>query len=56
MKSILGVLGLLAIGFAFTCGTAVNVWAGTAVQIDANVNTTLDHFYDKVPDGKKLVR
>ena len=49
------VLGLIAISFAFTCGTVINVWAGTAAQIDANVNATLDHFYDKVPDGKKLV-
>ena len=56
MKKSIGVLGLLAVGFMFACGTAINVWAGSAAQIDANVNATLDRFYDKILDGKKLAQ
>ena len=56
MKKLIGTLGLLAVSLMFAYGTAANVWAGTASQIDANVNTALDHFYDKIPDGKKLVQ
>ena len=52
MKKIISILGLSVICLTFTGG---NLWAGTAAQIDSNIEATLSHFYDKVPEGKKLV-
>ena len=35
---------------------AVPAWAGTAGEIDANVETTLDRFYDEVSSGKNMIK
>ncbi len=55
-KKVVGVLGLLVISLALIGGTAKNVWAGTAREIDMNVDVTLERFYKEVGDGKKIVQ
>ena len=53
-RCIIGVLGLLMC-LAFTSGMSKNVWADSAREINTSVDVTLDRFYSKVKDGKKLV-
>jgi len=50
------VLGLLTLCVTLTGGTATNVWAATAKEIDASVDATLERLYGEVRDGKKLVQ
>ncbi len=52
IKKTAGVLTGLALCVAFT-GSA---WAGTAREIDTNVDATLERFYKEVGDGKKIVQ
>ena len=43
--------------FAFlTASAASPVWAGSAPALDADVDATLERFYDEVKAGKKLVQ
>ena len=54
-KKLFGVLGLMMMCLAFSGGMAKNAWADTAIQINKNVDVTLDRFYREIKDGRKLV-
>jgi lipid-binding SYLF domain-containing protein len=45
--------GMLAVAIMLL---AVPAWAGTSDEIDANIEVTLDRFYDEVSAGKKMVK
>ena len=36
--------------------SAAPAWAGTAAEIDTNVKTTLERFYDEVSSGKNMIK
>ena len=54
-KSTVGILGLVMC-LALAVGMTINVWADSTREINTNVDVTLDRFYSKVKDGKKLVK
>jgi len=55
-NTVRGVLGVFVICMTLVGGTAHDAWAGTAREIDSNVDATLERFYGEVRDGKRLVQ
>ncbi len=54
-KKYAGILLGLSVFFLVMTLSVKGAWAGSAHEIDANVDETLERFYDEVKSGKQLV-
>ncbi len=56
LRKIIGMFGLGALCLTILGGSAQNIWAASAREIDTSVDVTLERFYNEVGSGRKLVQ
>ena len=55
-KQAVQILTLSIFCLTFAVGAQKNIWAASAGAIDADVQATLQHFYEEVGEGKQIVK
>ena len=56
LRKVTGVLAVWAICFTFIGNITKEAWAGSAAEIEAGADSTLQRFYEEVSSGRQLVK